>query len=1214
MSLQFILGRLHTNKKDHIYNQLVEWSQENSDHNVFYLVPDHIKFESEMNILEYIKAGQPDRSNQYAGMINLQVFSFSRLAWYYLQDTVIFNQSQLTEAGLAMLIRKILREKEEELTIYRGESRKPGFVEKLTTLFMEMRNGRILPDDLNDLFINEHTDTKEVLTNDLKLKLEDVRALYAAFIEQLVGKYIEKEDVMEALINEVKSRDMSQTQIIIDHFDSFSAQEQALILELVEQSKDVKISLTLDKKYAVTPPELTDFFYETGMTYYRLYQQARERKLKINYDVLLQEKSSEQCKELTTFETYWVNSFEFSSENTTPTASTVGNCIEIRAAENKQAEVLHAATTIKKLVANSNYRYNDILVVSRVLDDYKKMIEATFAENNIELFVDQADSMSGHALVEMIKSLFLIHKRYWRYDDIMRFLKTELLIPILTDESLPKDNLKKLSFWTMKGKEWRKQLDILENVMLAYGYEGREWVQDREWIYARFQIEDMDEQLDADKHMQKIANQTKNQIRGILLPFYKQLKNVKTNREAARLLYQFMDKQGVNDQLLYWRDQAIEQGDLDEARKHEQVWQTFIQLLDEFVDVLGEEPWDMDSFLSILETGFEQATYSIVPPSIDQIMFTNFDKSRINTKKIVFILGMTDTKLPMNQENDSILTDEDREKLAHVLSEDKYLAPTTSGRLASEPFTAYSAFMNASERLIFSYPIKNDGSGDNQLSPYIERISRQLDIPIKKLNAEPEQSSENPLETYSRFIGSRRETIGHMVNVLREGIDKEKQPSLFWIKLYQQLIKNASIVERKIFNSLEYTNIPKRLDSELAEKLYGRDLYLSVSQLESFYLDPYSHFLRYGLKLKERTIQELTPAETGTFYHDALDSIFKTIVKRNLSINELSEEKLNDLTTEVLNELYDKNKFRLLSMSNRMKFIRKQLSETIRQMMWAIANQTRRSRMTPQKSEVLFGRIAGQQGIEGLSFPLNNGGKLHVRGKIDRLDAVEIDNQLYISVVDYKSGDKKLEFDEIYHGLMMQLLTYLDTGIEYSEELFGRKAKPAGAFYAQVKNPLLDARSMKGKDWLNEMLKQFKMKGILLNEEELLNTIDRTLDNGIKSLVYPLEKLAKGKLKGSFITFDDLELLLKHHRHKIREAGNLILSGENQLAPFYEKKKYTPTTVGNEYHPISQFDVLLPNNQNAYRNISKIKDQNELIEKLKQKYQIIEPKKEDGNV
>ncbi|SFC52515.1 DNA helicase/exodeoxyribonuclease V, subunit B [Alkalibacterium subtropicum] len=1211
MSLQFILGRLHTNKKAHIYSQLVEWSREDSDNQVFYLVPDHIKFESEMNILEYIKASQSDteKHDHYAGMINLQVFSFSRLAWYYLQDTAVFSHSQLTETGLSMLIRKILKENEEDLTIFRGESHQQGFVDKTTTLFMEMRNGRVHPEDLGELFIDQWSD--EAVNSDLKLKLTDIKRLYEAFMDQLIGKYIEKEDMLEALIQEVKERDLSQTQIIIEHFNSFSAQEQALILELVEQAQDVKVSLILDKKHAVEPPDLTDFFYETGMTYYRLYQQARERDLQIQYDVVLDEASSEHCSELNKLEKYWVDSFDLSPEKPLPKDFSMEECIEIRAAENKQAEVLHAATTIKKLVATDNYRYKDILVVSRVLDDYKWMLEATFAENEIELFVDQADHMSGHALVEAIQSLFLIHKRYWRYDDIMRFLKTELFIPLIENEQLPKDNLEKLAFWNDKAEDWRTRLDILENVMLAYGYEGREWVEDKEWIYARFHLEEMDEQLDADKQMQRQANEAKDQVRKILLPFYQKLSKLETNREAARLLYQFLDEQGFNDQLLYWRDQAIEQGELEEARKHEQVWQTFIQLLDEFVDVLGDEPWDLDTFLSILETGFEQATYSIVPPSIDQVMFTTFDKSRINTKKVVIILGMTDTQLPMSQENDSILTDEDREALSAYLPDDKYLAPTTSGRLASEPFAAYTAFMNASERLIFSYPVKNDGSGDNQLSPYIERISRQLSVPVKQIKAEPGNLRQEPPETLLSFVGSRRETMGHLVNVLREGIDKEHQPSLFWMKLYQSLFKDAHPIERKILSSLEYSNIPKRLDRGLAEELYGKDLYLSVSQLESFYLDPYSHFLRYGLKLKERTVQELTPAETGTFFHDALDSVFKTIVNRNLNVSDLNDKKLNELTDEVLQELYEKNKFRLLSMSNRMKFIRRQLSDTIRQMMWAISNQSRRSRMTPQQSEVLFGRIAAKQGVPGLSFPLNNGGKLHVRGKIDRLDTLEIDDQLYISVVDYKSGAKKLEFDEIYHGLMMQLLTYLDTAVEHSEELFGRKAKPAGAFYAQVKNPLLDGRSVKDKNWLEEMLKEFKMKGILLNEDDLLSSIDKTLDNGVSSLVYPLKKLVKGQLRGSFITLDDLELLLRHHRTKIREAGNLILSGENQLAPFYEKKGHTPTTVGGVYHPISQFDVLLPDNQNYYRNLPKIKDQNELIDKLKVKYQIIEPGKED---
>src|SRR5699024_3839002 len=100
------------------------------------------------------------------------------------------------------------------------------------------------------------------------------------------------------------------------------------------------------------------------------------------------------------------------------------------------------------------------------------------------------------------------------------------------------------------------------------------------------------------------------------------------------------------DQLLFWREQSLEEGDLEDARKHEQVWQTFIQLLDEFVEVLGDEEWDIESFLTVLETGFEQATYSIVPPSIDQVTFTNFDKSRINTKKVIFLLGMTDSHLP----------------------------------------------------------------------------------------------------------------------------------------------------------------------------------------------------------------------------------------------------------------------------------------------------------------------------------------------------------------------------------------------------------------------------------------------------------------------------------------------------------------------------------------------------------------------------------------
>ena len=1209
MSLQFILGRLHTNKKTVVYQNMLEWVKEDETSQVFYLVPDHIKFESEMNILNFIKESDLTSDNQYAGMINLQVYSFSRLAWYYLQDTAVFSRSQLTETGLSMLVRRILREKEEELGIFRGQSRLQGFVEKTTALFMEMRNGRVLPEDLKDVLgrSNETGQSRQ----DLADKLTDLTMLYDEFLYQLEGKYLEKEDVIEALIEEVKTRDLSQTRFVIDNFHSFSAQEQALLVELVAHAKDVHVSLVLDKKYATEPPELTDLFYETGMTYYRLYQQVRERNLPILHDRVLNELSTEHCDEINELEQYWFNSFEMSPQRVIDDSFDMTKCIEIIEAESRHAEVLHTATAIKRLVAQNNYRYKDILVVSRMMEEYKTLIESTFDENDIEVFVDQEDKMSGHALVEFIQSLLGIYKRHWRYQDIMRLLRTELFIPSLDYEASPKEQSERVRFYDSHIKDWRDKIDLLENVMLAYGYEGSDWLRDDEWIYARFHLEELDDQLDEDKRMQEIANEAKESIRKQLIPFFKRLDSAKTNRDAARYLFQFIERNGIHKQVLYWRDQALLDGDLEDARKHEQVWNTFIQLLDEFVDVLGDEEWDSDSFLSVLETGFDQATYSIVPPSIDQVMFTNFDKTRINTKKVVFILGMTDQHLPLNVENDSILTDEDRNQLSLFLPEDKFLAPTTTSRLASEPFTAYLAFMNASQKLVFSYPLKKDGEGDGRISPYISQLARHLSIPIKHKQTEASTLQTTSLHDQFSFIGSRKHTLGQLVTVLREGIDHEKQPDLFWIKLFQSLHSQIDEVERRILKSLDYMNIPKKLPAELSEKLYGKDLYLSVSQLESFYLDPYSHFLRYGLRLRERAVQELTPAETGNFFHEALDSIFRTIVNQNLSIKTMSEAELHSITDQVLSGMHEQNKYKLLSSSNRMQFIRQQLSKTIRKMMWGMMHQSKQTTMTPQKSEVLFGRLASKKGIPGLEFPLKNGGNLYVRGKIDRLDTIEVDNSLYISVVDYKSSHKTLSVKDMYHGLMLQLLTYLDTAVHFSTELFGKQAKPAGAFFAQVKNPILQANKLIGKDLLEETIKAFRMNGLVVNEDELVEELLQAVEPRHDSLVYPIKKLVKGNPSGSLILMEDLELLLKHHRNKIQEAGNLIIAGENQLAPYFEKRQFTPS-VGGEYQSIAQFDVLLPKGQNKYRRMETVKNQKELIEKLKERYEEDETGEEES--
>lgn len=1196
MSLQFVIGRAHTEKETALISEMKEIMDQDSTTQVFYLVPDHIKFETEITVLQYLKSLQ-ENPKDYTGMINLQVFSISRLAWYFLQDNAIYNQTQLTETGLSMLVRKLVKDNETSLSIFRGESTQQGFIEKLTSLFMEMRNGRINIEDLEKLSVIEEPDVTR--DNDFKQKIADIQLLFQSFNEQLINQYIEKEDIIKVLIEEIKNRDMSNTTIYINHYQNFSAQEQELLIELIRSCKNVVVSLVLDQKYAVEPPELTHLFYETGMTYYRLYQHALQERLPVLNDRLLTEVSDQRCEEINHLEDFWIKSSVGSAIRIPDHRIEMDECIEIWGAETKQAEILHVANRIRKMVLQEGYRYKDIMIMSRAIESYKTVIEPTFQENDIALFIDEADTMSGHPLVELIQSLLLIFKRNWRYEDVMRFLRTELFVPHLKDTTIPTDVELRISYLKQAHSDWRREVDLTENVMLAYGYEGIAWTRDQEWIYARFQIEDMEEQLDSDKQTQATANKVRVIVRETLLPFFKRVQKAKTNRDAARLLYQFLVNNGIDDQILFWRDQSLENGDLVEARKHEQVWGTFMNMLDEFVDVLGDEEWSIDSFLTILETGFEQATYSIVPPSIDQVMLTSFDKERVHTKKVVFILGMTDQVLPMNRENDSILTDEDREKIQSVLPMDRYLSPATQSMMASEPLAAYRAFMNASDKLIFSFPVKQESGTDNRISPYIQRISDYLSVPIESKLADSHLIYDQDFDKIMPFIGSRKQTIGQLNTILREGIDQDTLPNIFWLSLYEKLRDKESFFENRVFNSLDHKNIPVPLTNDLAEQLYGKDLYLSVSQLESFYLDPYSHFLQYGLRLKERSIQELTPTETGNFFHDALDSIFKLIVSRDLSVKDLDEQTLARLTDEALNELYEKNQFRLLSMSNRMQFIRDQLGKTVKRMMWAISKQNKRSHSTPKKSEILFGRIGNTSGIPGLAFPLNNGGQIHVRGKIDRLDTMEVDHNLYLSIVDYKSSQHSFKYDELFYGLMMQMITYLDTAVEFSPVLLGQQAKPAGAFYAQVKNPYLKSKEANEEEWMSALLKEFKLNGLAINDEEILSNLDLTLEAGSHSLVYPINQLKNGTLKGrGLITTEELDLLMKHNRKLIIDAGNQILTGKNMLMPFIEKRQFTPSVSG-PYKAISQFDVLLE--ENNYRHFEDIPDKKELIHRISNK-------------
>lgn len=1186
MSLKFILGRKYSTKQSTMYKYLNEVMEDSSVDEIIYLVPEYLKFESEMSILNY----NSSKNSKYNTLLKTQVYSFKRLAWYFLGNTGKLNGIKLTNTGLNMLVRYIINQVQDDLTIFKGESHFEGFINQMTQLLIELRQGRIDENTLSELMDDNNEPN-------LNKKLHDIQLVYQSFLTFLKDQYIEDEYILEILIQDVRDRDLSDTVIFIDHSNHFTAKQLELVIALIESCRDVYIGLTLDKPHMLeNRPQRVDLFYQAANTYNKIFNsvKASDKKAIDVENILCDDKNDIIHEDLRHIENYWYNSNQKSIDLSKDTPNLEGS-FKIWEASTKQLEITHIANKIRELVSEQNYRYKDFLIMGRQLENYRSVLLPLFKKNDIPIFWDSQEAMSDHPLVLFIQSLLNIKKKYFRYEDIIQFLRTELFIPSQYSPN-----------------QFQEMVDKTENVMLAYGYEGKYWFRDEDWSYARFDLDELDQQNDYDKSIEKIANQVKNEVREKLIPFFEALDQVNTNQEAVEILYQFIVDINVKERLKKWYEREEDAGNIHEARKHKQAWSSFVTLLEEFVQILGDKPWNIDDFAQIMVTAFDSALYSVVPPTMDQVTVSTIDHTKAGTSKVVFIIGANDSALPFANNNASILSDDDRVQLDDKLTDNQYLSHSNIELLTNEPFMAYQALTVASEQLIVTYSQKQEDDSDHQLSSYIYCLSRYFKVPIQQLQSIYDQVEQEYKQNSLELIGSRRQVIEYIVAAYQYARETDQSISPFWQKLFSYIQDNLSSKEQAIFDSLSYNNLPENISEDIAEQLYGKDLYLSVSQLESYYKDPYSHFLKYGLKLRERKKLELTPMESGIFYHDVLEKIINYILTEDLDIAELTQEQTQQLTVDIVDQLLEtSSKYKILTTTNQMQFIAKRLEETVHNQLNFMTQQFGYSQMRPTKTEVLFGQLGNQKGISGLSYDLGNDRTLQTRGKIDRIDTMTIDDEHYLQVIDYKSSENIVNFTEIYDGVSIQLMTYLETALSFSDELFGQSSIPLGFYYAWIKQ-----QNVKYKDIIDEVIKdeimrEYRYKGLIISESKepnlkLLGQYDRSvLDEAKekKSLIFPAAITNAGKFHGgwtSWISPEQLTLLRRHIHDIIQLAGKKIISGDIELSPYKRGNKnyYIESIPGGIYHAISQFDVLNANNE--YNRASLDDD---IFEELKNKYE-----------
>jgi ATP-dependent helicase/nuclease subunit B len=1153
MSVRFIIGRSGSGKTTHCLYEIRERLRDNpAGPPIIYLVPEQMTFQSELRL-----AATPELH----GMIRAQVYSFTRLAWRVLQETGGFNRYHLTSTGISMLIRKIVEEQKDKLTLFKRAADKNGFIEQMEQLLTEFKRYCVRPEELTKESANLENDQKS-----LQDKLNDLEVIYQHFEEALKNKYIDSEDYFVLLAEKAaNSSFLKETEVYIDGFYSFTPLEYLVIQQLMKYAKRVTISLTLDRPFTGALPDELHLFRMTGDTCRTLYEMAHANNIEYEEPLLLTEPLRWKSDSLIHLERYFdlipVQPFQGEAD------------VYIAQAANRRAELEGIARKIIALARDECYRYREMAVLSRNIHEYRDVLEAVFQDHQIPYYIDQKSPMLHHPLIELVRSSLEIVNGNWRYEPVFRAVKTDLLFPYEANPA-----------------QLRDSMDRLENYVLAYGIKGDKWTRKEPWVYRRIrglELEDFP-QTDSEKQIEAELNELRTMITTPLVRFARRLKKAAKGRELAEAIYLLLEELEIPRKLERWKQIEEDKGNLVKAREHEQVWGRVIELLDQFVEILGEEKLSLKTFAAIIDSGIESLRFSLVPPAMDQVVVADIENSRLEKMKVVFIIGLNEGVMPAKINDEGIFADEDREAL---LARGLKIAPSTKTRLLDENFLAYKAFTLPSERLFISYPLADEEGKALIPSSLVKKLHELFPNAHEHIfAADPGDLSEaGQLE----YVCTERSTLAYLTAQLQQ--KKQHYPIYdFWWDVYNYYIE-SEVWRRpaaKVFSSLFYENETTPLSPQVSHELYGDDIQASVSRMELFHSCPFSHFARHGLKLRERQIFRLEAPDIGELFHAALKHIADAVNEQNWSWAQLTRQECEALAEEAVERLVPRLQNEILLSTNRHAYLKRKLEKIIAKAANILSEHAKASGFSPVGMELGFGP---RQELPPLKFSLKNGAKMELVGRIDRVDKAKEGNSVFLRVIDYKSSERDLNLSEMYYGLSLQMLTYLDIIITYSRQLVGADAIPAGVLYFHVHNPMIQAKKMLSLDELEkEIFKQFKMKGLVLGEQNVIQLMDTTLETGDSQIIPAgINKDGSIKKRSKVVTRDEFQQFTKYVRQTYVKSGNKMLDGAVDISP-YKMKNKTPCTFC-PFKAICQFDSSLKHNE--YRSLP-ILSKEEILEAM----------------
>lgn len=1118
MSLRFCFGPSGSGKSHRIYEEIMQRAAEEPGRNFLIIVPDQFTMQTQKDLVM-----RSDRD----GILNIDVLSFGRLSHRILEEVGTKEMPVLDDTGKSLVLQKVAADLKEQLPAMGSLLHKQGYIHEVKSAISEFMQYGISTQDMDKLI------TSAQKRGALAMKLKDLKTLYRGFQNYIRDHFITTEETLDVLRRSLsKSKILKGSVVVFDGFTGFTPIQNRLIQELMRVCAETIVTVTIgvgEDPYKMDGEQ--KLFHLSKKTVADLEKLAAEAEVERGEDLFVKGGPNRFAK-APALHYLEQNLFRYQYE---PYA---GEQQEIHMFEalSPREEVHQTALYIRHLIREQGMTYRDIAVVIGDLEGYASYVETEFGQLEIPCFLDRTRGIVLNPMIEYIKSALQLYIKDFSYDTVFHFLRSGM-----ADIS-------------------REEIDELENYVIRTGARGYR-------TYSRLftrRTEELQGNAEGSEQAEEKTMERLNRIRQQFMDAVEILHMGSREKAGDYVshLYDFLEQNQVQQKLLNYQQQFEKEGDLSRAREYAQIYRLVMDLLDQVYELLGEEEISRQEFADILEAGFGEITVGTIPQNVDRIVVGDMERTRLKQVKVLFFLGVNDGNIPKNASKGGIISDMDREFLIESGTE---MAPSPRQQMYIQRLYLYLNMTKPSEQLYLSYAkVNSEGKGI--------RPSYLIDT-VRKLF--PAMSVEYP-QNRSRLeqIEGRQEGARYLAEELREYVEgtlpeEERQDFYLMYRAYEADAVGRDLLTRAAFRRYRESGLSRIV----ARALYGQQLENSVSRLETYAACACRHFLQYGLSLQEREEFGFEASDMGTVYHAVLENFAGKLAESNLTWWDFTEDFAAKAVKESVEAYAATYGETVLYSSARNEYAITRMSRILTRTVLTLQKHLKQGSFQPDDYELSF-RFA--EDLDSIHVDLSEDEKMHLQGRIDRIDVSEDAEHVYVKVIDYKSGNRKFDLAALYYGLQLQLVVYMNAAMEMeSRKHPDKEIVPAALLYYHIDDPTIETPVELTDEQINEqILAKLRMNGVVNSDPGVVERLDRYMQD--KSVVIPVEKKKDGSFsaRSGVLSREEMQLISSYVDAKIRSIGREILDGKIAANP-YEKGNEEACTYC-AYKKVCGFDGSIP--------------------------------------